>query len=116
YYEWSTLVLGKEFERGYPLAERTQSPVFRWFGEPPQARMPYRDLPFEYPPLLMAPLLAARAVSQSYVGFTLALAILVAFAYLGALAVAHRIWRSLDRASQTSWTTILGYSAAAVFL
>lgn len=91
YYEWSTLVLGKKFEASYPLKERSGSPVNPYFEEAEQKHWPYLQIPSEYPPLLMLPMLLARAMSQSYLGFCHALAILLSALYFAAFYCCYQI-------------------------
>lgn len=107
YYEWSSLVLGKKLGKDYPIAQRSQGELGSFLSSPPQRRMPYRDIPFEYPPLLMVPLLASRWISHSFLGFMRALAFFSSLAYLGCLAAAYGIWKMLPPGIKVSWPQLL---------
>jgi Gpi18-like mannosyltransferase len=142
YYEWSTLVLGKNLESDYPLASLqqeaekneiqkyfSQNPsviaveakdqshhqkLFPLFREPPHFRMPYRDISFEYPPLLILPILTARLLSHDYASFTRALALLVSLAYFASLYVVYQIWQRFPQENRLSWPTLLFFSGFSI--
>lgn len=95
YYEWATLVLGKNFEENYPFHERKRSLLAKYFSLPTQVRIPYRDIPFEYPPLMAAPILAAKAFTQTSLGFFHFLCAILTVFYLGTLLFCEKIRRKL---------------------
>lgn len=96
YYEWATLVLGHRFEENYPFHERRRSIVGKYFFLPPEVRLPYRDIPFEYPPLMAVPILAAKAYTQTSLGFFHVLCAILSVFYLGTLAFCEKIRRKLQ--------------------
>ena len=114
YYEWTTAVLGKTLEEDYPLFERNREQLETLMSEAPRFRAPYREVFFEYPPVLMGPILAARLPSETFWGFTRVLALVISLAYLACLWVAHRIWRHLPAERRLSWPTLLLLSVAGI--
>ncbi len=114
YYEWTTAVLGEELEEDYPLFEGNRGELETLMSEAPHFRAPYREVFFEYPPVLMGPILVARIPSNTFWGFTRALAFLISLAYLACLWVAYRIWQHLPAARRLSWHTLLLLSLAGI--
>lgn len=107
YYEWSRAVLGKRLEPGYPMFDSNRAELERLLSEPGEPRLPYRDIPFEYPPLAMLPILAAGAFADGFVGFARAFALLASAAYLVSLLGAYRLWQKLPSGERSSWNTVL---------
>lgn len=95
YYEWSTLILGKKFEDNYPFQERKRALMARFFFLEPALRMPYRDIPFEYPPLMAVPVLAAKLFTETSLGFFHVLCGILSLFYLGTLAFCEKIRRKM---------------------
>jgi hypothetical protein len=114
YYEWTTAVLGKTLEADYPVFEGNREELETLMSEAPRFRVPYREVFFEYPPALMAPILAARIPSETFWGFTRALAFVISLAYLACLWVAYRIWQHLPAERRLSWPTVLLLSLSGI--
>ncbi len=114
YYEWTTAVLGGQLEDDYPLFERNRAEIEALMSDAPRFRMPYREVFFEYPPVLMAPILAARAPTTTFWGFTRALAFVISLGYLACLWVAYRIWQRLAEEQQVPWHMVLAGSLVGV--
>lgn len=96
YYEWSSVALGKSFEANYPVHERGGSPVASYFNEEAKARIPYLELPSEYPPILLLPILAARMISSNFMGFCHALAFILSIFYLASFYLCFQITKALQ--------------------
>lgn len=114
YYEWSTIVLGKSFEASYPFEKRQGSPVVENFSEDPKPRLPYLEISFEYPPLMMAPLLGARALSKNFQQFARWLALWISLAYMGCLYLAIKILKSGSKNQGLGINGMLTYSLLAI--
>jgi len=113
YYEWSTIVLGKSFEPHYPSFGIRES-IRNFFFEKPKLRIPYQDIEFEYPPLIIVPILAARFISYDYLSYTRALAGIITLAYLGILWMIYSLWRQIPQNERLSWPTLLSLSLASM--
>lgn len=96
YYEWSTIVLGKTFEENYPFDLRKESLVSKYFYEKPAFHLPYRDISFEYPPLLAVPMLLSRSLTSSSVNFVRILAFILSLFYMALLWICEKIRRKLE--------------------
>ncbi len=114
YYEWTTAVLGKTLEEDYPVFEENQAELETLMSEAPRLRAPYREVFFEYPPVLMFPILVARIPSETFWGFTRVLALVISLAYLACLWVAYRLWQHLPAERRLSWPTVLLLSLAGI--
>ena len=114
YYEWTTAVLGKTLEADYPVFEGNQAELETLMSEAPRLRAPYREVFFEYPPVLMFPILVARIPSETFWGFTRVLALVISLTYLACLWVAYRIWQRLPAERRLSWPTVLLLSLAGI--
>jgi uncharacterized membrane protein len=114
YYEWTTAVLGGQLEDDYPLFDRNRAEIEALVSETPRFRLPYREVFFEYPPVLMAPILAARAPTTTFWGFTRALAFVLSLAYVACLWVAYRIWQHFPERRRVSWHMVLAGSLTGV--
>lgn len=114
YYEWSTIVLGKEFEPEYPFEKRYQSPVRDYFRQTPKPHIPYLEIPLEYPPLAMAPILLAHLLSTDYLGYTRVFSLLVTLAYFLSLWLAYGLWKKIASKVKMPFATLLFLSAVSI--
>lgn len=110
YYSWSTKVLGKNLKKGDPYGAAESS------AQKPSMLLPYRDIPFEYPPLLILPLLAARLLSTDYLSFTRSFAFILSLFYLASLFFLHRIWQKIPDSCRICWAKLLALSCLALLL
>ncbi|MFL5302806.1 MAG: glycosyltransferase 87 family protein [Anaeromyxobacteraceae bacterium] len=97
YYEYSRLALGEAADLDY-VARRHQGEgeaLRRIVRSGPGSRLPYRDFPFEYPPLALLPMLAPRLVADTLpayrLGFGALMAVLACATVLLAAGVGRRI-------------------------
>lgn len=116
FYEWSTVVLGKNFEADYPFEKRDVSVVHSYFQTLPQKHLPYRDISFEYPPLLIFPMLLPRILANNYVEYCRYLAALLSLVYLCILFTAYKIWKEIPSIDRISFSKFLLYSLLAILL
>lgn len=116
FYEWSTVVLGKNFEPDYPFEKREVSAVHPYLRLAPQKHLPYRDISFEYPPLLIFPMLLPRILANNYVEYCRYLAFLLSLVYLGILFMAYKIWKEIPDGDKVSFPKFLLYSLLAILL
>lgn len=108
YFQYAELMLGRPGDLAYIASKRLKdpdealaelAPLVRAPGPP---RLPYRDFPFEYPPVPLVIMLLPRLIASTLAGYRIALAaslgvIFVTTAALGArLAVAIGTERSVD--------------------
>ncbi len=114
YYEWSTIVLGKSFEKAYPFEKRDKSPFYEHFFKPPSPHLPYRDIEFEYPPLMLLPLLLPRLVSHDYLGYIRLLSVFLSLIYLTCLAIFYQLWKKIPEAERFAWHRILFLSLLSI--
>lgn len=114
FWEWSQVALG----RGLPPEHPWSGHGWQQLGDKneflqkkiKEVQKPYVDIPWEYPPLLMAPVLLAGSLSHDFLSFTRLLALQNALAYLFCLYLAYLIWRQIPQEKQTSFTSILALS------
>lgn len=111
YYEWGTLVLGKTFEDDYLLPKDRFMNLRPFFEEAPKIRIPYRDIPFEYPPLMIAPILTARLLCNNYLDFTRVLAGVISLIYFASLGISYKIWKQISERQKYSFIKILFFSS-----
>jgi len=104
YYGWSSVVLGKAVNP-YKRGRGNRELSFQW---------PYLDVPFQYPPLLIVPILAARVMSDDYLSFTRTYALIVSLIYFIGLWIAYGIWRRLDPKSRLSWPMTLLWATLSI--
>ncbi len=115
FYEWSTLVLGKNFEPGYPIEEREGSLAYKYRPLlPTHTYLPYRDISFEYPPFLIFPILIPRLLANNYLEYCRYLAALLSAVYLGVLFISYKIWEQIPESSKIPFQKLLFYSLLTV--
>jgi len=101
YFEDSRLTLGEEADLRY-LAGKRQGDTDRALADltarvrpGPALRMPYRDFPFEYPPLPLALMVLPRLFASTLVGYRLAYGVIAALMMLASCALGVRLCRDL---------------------
>lgn len=110
WFEWSWLVLGRPLPADYPVSYREQFELGAQLRDSPRALLPYRDIPFSYPPLLMVPLLAAGLLSIGPLSYLFVFGLLCTAAWLLALRYCYDIWRLLPATQRVPWARVLALS------
>ncbi|GEM_PF-1619070 len=86
----------------------------KYSSDPPHFRLPYRDIPFEYPPILIIPLLSAQYLSVDYLSFTKWLAFFISIIYLFALYVTYKIWQQISPQQRVRYPLLLLFSSLSI--
>jgi hypothetical protein len=101
YFEDSRLALGEDADLAY-LAGKKQGDVAKSLKDleeavrpGPAIRLPYRDFPFEYPPLALLVMVAPRLFASTLAGYRLAYGVLAALMTLAACALGTRLAKHL---------------------
>ena len=92
YHAWGALALGAPVDLAF-LTSRSDATISRAPRVAPGGRplLPYRDFPFEYPPLALLPMLAAAAVTVDPVAYPYVFGTLAALAALSAVLLGSRV-------------------------
>ncbi len=92
YHAWGALTLGAPVDLAF-LASRSDATVSRAPRVAPSGRalLPYRDFPFEYPPLALLPMLGAAVVTVDPVAYPYVFGTLAALAALAAVLLGARV-------------------------
>lgn len=118
YFALTNLMLGEPADLRTLRAARAGRPddpaAFPVAGGSPRALAPYRDFPFEYPPLALVPILLPRLVTSTLEGYQLAFSIQMGLAAVAALGLAVRLARRLGAGGE-ALPTALARATAAVF-
>lgn len=110
YYEWSTVVLEKTFDTGYPFEQRAHSKLAPYFHLAPQKHIPYLNLEFEYPPTLILPILLPRIFSDSHTQYVKIFALQQCLLYFLCLYLVYKILKSKLLKTSLAFEKILFYS------
>ncbi len=97
YHAWGALALGAPVDLAF-LSSRSDATVSRAPRVAPAGRalLPYRDFPFEYPPLALLPMVASAAATVDPVAYPYVFGTLAALAALAAVLCGERVRLRLE--------------------